>query len=208
MSFEGPTPGDIVNINALNRAYLGAARLTIDARPLSATEVRRLASAPFLLFSLREQESDYWDVVFAADKQGDLIDERVAGPMRRLQTAALGFIWQLSRRNAYVARIVCGAPAGWCERLAEATLMGLLESAACRPDLVVPRFGDEDPVMQRLLQNGIRGERRLQRMSQHLALQVILTGSSLTPHRRLRAAACDIRPVPRRVAERATGRKV
>ncbi len=201
MHFEGPTAADIRNIRALNQSFLAATGPLAADRPLSLAERGHLASAPFLLFSLREQDSDYWDAVLRAGPQVDLVDTAPGEAIRRLQTAALGFVWQLARRNAYVARLVCGASPGWCERLAEQTLMGLVDSAADRADLLIARFDAADPMMQRLLNGGIRGRRRQRRMFQHLALQTMLTGQAAAPYGRLRAAACGMRPVSRRVAE-------
>ena len=202
MHFEGPTAGDIRNIQALNRSFLFATGTSTMDRPLSAREIGCLASAPFLLFSLREQEPDYWEALLRSGPQADLVDPVPAAPVHRLQTAALGFLWQLVRRNPYVARLVCGAPPGWCERIAETTLVTLLDSAADRADLLLPRFEADDPVMQRMLDAGLRSKRRLRRMFQHLALQTMLTEQSAAPYHRMRAAACGMRSLPGRVAER------
>ena len=208
MRFEGPTAGDMTNIRALNRAFLVAAGPAVSDRPLSPPESGLLASAPFLLFSLREQDAAYWDSVLSGGPQFDLVEVTPTGPLRRLQAAALAYVWQLARQNPYVARLVCGAPPQWCERLGERTLMELLDVAAYRADLLVPRFDADDPVMQRLLEGGTRGQRRLRRMAQHLALQTMLTERASARYRRLPAAACSIRPVPRRVGESANRRKV
>ena len=81
MEYQGPTPGDLANIHALNRFFLMAwpapARdrfVVPGARGMTRSQLARLASAPFLLFSFREQDEDYWQRVLGDESQIDLID--------------------------------------------------------------------------------------------------------------------------------------
>jgi len=202
MQYQGLTPDDLANINALNRCFLvamadsgarGSGVLAIGH--LSQLQFARLAIAPFLLFSFREQDSDYWQRILADDPQVDLLDssDPPGEKIRQLQMAGLGFLWQLSRRNPYAVRIVSGAPASWCERLAGLTLVSLLDHAAMRSDLLGIRFRDDDNVWRRLLGNGLSSRRSLRLTSQHCALQALLTRGQQTQYNRLPAAACRIR---------------
>ena len=112
--------------------------------------------------------------------------------VQQLQVAGLSFLWQLARRNPYVARIVSGATVTWCERLGEQTLVRLLQRVAMRGDLTRIRFGSNKDIWRRLLSNGIGSSYQARLASQHCALQAMLTRVDLPPHRRLSAAACTV----------------
>lgn len=213
MDYEGPTADDLDNVSALNRCFLklfagsgvpGCGGL--GERQLSEAELARLSVAPFLLFSFRESDQAFWDQALSDHPQLELSAETVPldPGVRELTVAALGFLWQLSRRNPYAARIVSGAPMSWCQQLARVTLMTLTERAARLPGLLVPRFQQQDDVWRRLLESGVSDEQHLQRMSHQSALQNMLTRSQPTRYDRLPAAACKSRRPERRVAE--TGR--
>ena len=134
MDYTGPDQHDLDDVHALNTAVLetvraapasGAltARLSDHCRralvALSCAEIRRLASAPFLLVSIREADAAFWTAMFDDEATGDLFavrDSRVE-PYAGLLAATVGFAWQLARRNPYTARLVCGASAGWCRRM-------------------------------------------------------------------------------------------
>ena len=201
MQYEGPTTADIANTQALNRAYVAGA-----IRGVGAGAALRLVKLPFLMFSMREHDRRYWDALLIDDGQSDLLAVAARPERQQLQSAALAFLWQLSRQNSYAARLVSGAPPGWCERLAETTLVELLQRAAVRDDLIVPRFPVDSRLMQRLLRCDSDNAQQVQRMSQKLALQTLLTGAG--GYRELRAAACNMRSRTRRVAERTSGREV
>ena len=213
MEYQGPTPGDLANIHALNRFFLMAwsapARdrfAAVDARGMTRSQIARLASAPFLLFSFREQDEDYWQRVLGDESQIDLIDS--ADPadekIRQLQAAGLSFLWQLVHRNPYAARIVSGASVSWCERLAEQTLVGLLHRVGTRGDLMRLRFEDEKDVWRRLLDAGTSSSYQARLAAQHCALQAMLTQRDARPYNRVSAAACSMRaPGQRQAARRA-----
>jgi hypothetical protein len=215
MDYQGPTSDDLANISALNRCFLMAVSGSeadglgeIAARRLTDSQVSRLAGAPFLLFSFREQDTDYWQRLLSEDRQLDLIelskplDERI----RQLQVAGLAFIWQLSRRNPYTSRIISGAPVSWCERLAESTLIQLLDRAAHRSDLLRIRFQDKSWVWRRLLDNGVSAQRHLRQTSHQCALQVLLTYGRNSQYDRVPAAACNMRtPATQEGPRRSTG---
>ncbi|MCP5093450.1 MAG: hypothetical protein GY949_21275 [Gammaproteobacteria bacterium] len=213
MEYEGPTRDDLANINALNRSFLVAMSDSattgfgvIAERRLTDSELSRLASAPFLLFSLREHDGEYWEHILEEVPQIDLIhspgtpDDNI----RQLQMASLGFLWQLSRRNPYAARIVSGAPVSWCERLADRTLVTLLQLAATRNDLLSARFADDEKLWRRLLGNGISARYKARLTSHQCALQAMLTRQRGPTYSRVSAAACTMqRPVQRDAPGRA-----
>jgi len=202
MEYEGLTNDDLANIHALNLSFLiavsGSAAAgfgEIARRRHTDSQLTRLAGAPFLLFSFREQDDDYWRRVLEDDPQIDLIDsgnprdEKIG----QLKVAGLSFLWQLVRRNPYAARIVSGAPVGWCDRLSGLTLVDLLQKAAARGDLLRLRFPDEAAIWRRLLENGSGSRRQARLASHHSALQALLTRAPESHYNRLSAAACRIR---------------
>ncbi len=213
MDYQGPTAEDLRNIRALNIAFLRASNagdcslVNGDSRvPLTELTMRRLSAAPFLLFSFRERDADFWRGVLGDDPQEDLLQRAPTERLRELQVAGLGFLWQLSRRNPYVARLVCGAPSNWCESVASLTLVSLISRAAGRGDLTVPRFDAGDHVAHRLLQSGGSARPRLQHMSQQFALQAMLTRGPTLQYDKLPAAACRLPDAAKRVADRDTKR--
>lgn len=202
MEYEGLTRDDLANIHALNRSFLKAvAGSAVEAfgviarRRLTDSQLLCLAGVPFLLFSLREHDTDYWQLVLADSPQFDLIDsgnpqdENIA----QLQVAGLGFLWQLVRRNPYAARIVSGASVSWCERIAGLTLVSLLQSAAPRRDLLRMRFPDEETVWRRLLEDGTSPQHQTRLASHYSALQALLTRAPELRYSGVSAAACRIR---------------
>lgn len=202
MEYQGPTTDDLANIHALNRLFLraiaGSAANAIGnlaGRRLTESQLSRLADVPFLLFSFREREDDYWQRVLADDPQIDLIDSGnpLDESIGQLQAAGLSFLWQLVRRNPYAARVVSGAPVSWCERVAALTLVSFLQKAATRGDLLRMRFSDDDKVWRRLLHNGTSTQRQTRLASHHSALQSMLTRAPEPNYGRLSAAACRIR---------------
>lgn len=203
MHYQGPSAADLDNIRALNRCFLGTlAGKKYDGLPqaeLSETQQARLGDAPFLLFSFRETETEFWEQVLSEDRQLDLIS--TAPPLdagtRQLQVAGLSFLWQLSRRNPYVVRVVSAAPVGWCERIAALTLVELLDCTAHRADLVVPRFTRQEHVWRRLLTSGTSAKVALRTHAHQSVLHAMLTSARPINYERLRAAAASL-PTPRR----------
>ena len=146
MDFSGPQKAEFNNVRSLNQAFLNRLRTSPDVqvllqafspklRPLVAgltdLQVRRLAETPFLLLSLREQDDDYWSVLFADDPTGDLFAVASGGGHdRHLVAATLGFLWQLAQHNPYAVRLVSGATINWCDSLANSTLLRLLHPLA------------------------------------------------------------------------------
>jgi len=188
MEYAGPGQDDYANVLALNTAYITA------SSDLKGPQRGRLAIAPFLLFSLRESDLEWWQKTLMNDPQGDLMAEPEQRniPLRRIQTAALGFLWQLARQNPYVARVVSGATISWCDMITDLPLVTLLDRAGGRGDLIKSRFGDSDTIAQRLLGDGVSSRRELRRSSQLRALQALLTRADVDQYTRLPAAACSL----------------
>ena len=198
MRYPGPTTDDLANVQALNRHYLNAVRspggigISVPGvRRLTPAQCTRLAATPFLLFSYRERDGELWQSVLGDGPQLALLPATEPPPesLKELCTAGLSFLWQLSRRNAYAARVVSGAPVHFCERLATSTLISLLRRAAHRSDLLVPRYGEEQAVWRLLLTAGVSSTRQIQAMSHQSALQGLLTVAELAQHAKLPAAA-------------------
>jgi len=202
MDYQGLATDDLSNINALNHSFLAAASESraevfsfVAARRMNLRERARLAAAPFLLFSFREDEPDYWDRLLDDNPQADLIDssDQPDRRIRELQYAGLGFLWDLARRNPHAVRLLCGAPVSWSERLSKPTLISLMQRAAQRNDLLHLRFANDEVVWRRLLTNGISANKIARRASHHFALQVMLTRRRAEQRDQLSAAACAIR---------------
>lgn len=209
MDFEGLTADDLDNVRALNRCFLelhagnavpGCGGL--GGRRLSEAQLGRLSAVPFLLFSFRESDGDLWDRLLGEDPQLELGPAEIPCDMqvRELAGTALGFLWQLSRRNPFAARVVSGAPAKWCLQLSGVTLMSLMKRVAGQADLLIPRFRDREDVWRRLLASGVSARRQLQQVSHHSAMQGMLMRRQ-SGQDRLAAAACRFRVPDRRVAD-------
>ena len=196
--FMGPTSEDFANVGALNKAFL---KVTSD---LPQHRLQRLAAAPFLLFSLREDDDEWWYKALNDDPQQDLVLTGATAPaeLQMLQTAGLGFLWELARRNPYAARIVSGATVGWCENLSAQTLVVLLDRVAARGDLMTSRLENHQCIWSRLLGNGSCAEQSVRRSSQLSAMHTLLTRARGVQYARMPAAACRMPAVNRQVADR------
>ena len=186
--FPGPSPDDYTNVLALNTAFMKA------TSELKGPQRGRLAAAPFLLFSLREDDVEWWASVLADQRQGDLMAaaEHESPELRRIQTAAMSFLWQLARRNPYVARIISGATIAWCEKITDLPLVTLLNRIGGRDDLMMSRLDDSIVNGERLLGSGTSSRRQIRRSSQLTALQTLLTRTRLDNYTQLPAAACSL----------------
>ena len=218
MDFGGPEGSDYENVHSLNRGFLSlilnnpqqassvgdlASGQLQRLQALSRQQTDRLATTPFLLFSLRERDSHYWEQLLQTSSHQDLFSSCAdpADDHDRLVAAALGFVWQLARQNPYTARLICGASLHWCELIADQTIYRLLALAGLKRDLLVPRFGGDHALWSKLLVAGVARENDGRKAAQLAALQVLLTRPPKTPESNWAVAACK-RPAPRlRVAE-------
>jgi len=186
--FPGPNPDDYANVLALNTAFIKA---TFE---MKGPQRGRLAATPFLLFSFRERDLDWWDAALVENHQGDLMaaPELDNPELRHIQTAALSFLWHLARRDPYATRIISGATVSWCEKIAELPLVTLLDRIGVRGDLMQSRLNSPDELGARLLADGTSSRRRVRRSSQLTALQSLLTHTTFDNYTRLPAAACNM----------------
>jgi hypothetical protein len=214
MHFRGPAADEFADVEALNRAYLDHLRrspvesagvscgLAARLAALDEPQIHRLARAPFLLFSLREDDAAYWSRILADRHRGDLfsVSDRstVAG---RLGAAAVAYVWQLAKQDRHLARLVCGASPEWCDILAERPLFELLECCARRSDLLELRRAGDQAFWRRLLEAGTSEVETVSSAAHISALQVLLTRPDQRPGRRLDAAACRFPAVATRVGE-------
>ena len=222
MHFQGPDRADFANVYTLNRAFIAwqrtqtredapGRRLPQEIRALfaalSGEQRDRLARAPFLLMSLAENDDARWQSLFAEQRTRDLLqcvqirDEAAS----RLIAAGLGFLWQLSQRNPYAARLVSGASLAWCEQLASCTLMDLFSRALEAPALLAPRLADQPCLWHKLLTAGVSHRSHLRRAARLAALQTLLTQIPVRACRPLAAAARKMPPTPTRSSGSGSG---
>lgn len=186
--FPGPSPDDYANVLALNTAFIKA------AFEMKGPQRGRLAATPFLLFSFRERDLEWWDAALSENQQGDLMaaPELDDPALRRVQTASLSFLWHLARRNPYATRIISGATVSWCEMIADLPLVTLLDRIGVRGDLMRSRLNGADESGSRLLGDGTSSRRKVRRSSQLAALQSLLTHARTDNYSSLPAAACNM----------------
>ncbi len=216
MDFQGPTPADYENVRSLNFAflellqggkdgarYLEAIPLELGRRlqRLSRTEIGWLAATPFLLFSLRERDDDFWQQLLTSDRNRDLF----AVPLNPtddaccLVSAGLGFVWQLAHRNPFAARLLCGASTHWCEQITERTFFYILAVAGHRSDLLVLRAQHDTELWRKLLYAGLSDQTETRSTAHISALQYVLTAQAAPVA--WPAAACVSRNPALKVAE-------
>ena len=210
MDFRGPASADYANVRSLNRSFLGILRasgagaaqrgvlpsiIEPQIAGLTDLQIERLSGCPFLLPSFREGDADFWERLLNDEPTGDLWTVPPGNGLERILIAGLAFLWQLARRNPYAVRLVTGASVGWCEQLAAANLVDLLQTAATRSDLLSPRFAGQAEPWSRLLGPGIASTSTVRSAAHLSVLQSMLTTANPREQRRLRAAACRS-PVP------------
>ena len=190
MEYEGLTRDHLANVEALNREWLRCWRESdASAGNLTARLRERAATAPFLLFSLREQDDVLWNRLLEKPRQPDLLDEplRSNDELHALQSNALAFVWALAWRNPYAARIISGAPSGWCEKITSVTLMRVLERTSGRR-LIRPRLETTSMMHKGFAQIG--------------AFQSMLTAGQPASDGRMKAAACRMPKTARQVTDK------
>ncbi len=193
MGFRGPEEADFENVAALNRAWLTQLqhktelRRGLEALPselieritnLTSTEIKRLAQTPFLLFSFREDEDAYWTRMLADERERDLFGAQQSADVETLISAGLGFAWQLAHRNPYTLRLTFGATVFWAERIAEQTVIELLDGFRATGDLPVIRLSHRPDLWRKLLGSGLSRQALPSFAAQITALQTFLTDAS------------------------------
>ena len=219
MEFQGPEARDLANVYALNQAFLDVLRNAdeqlLRAWPANDALVKklvalgrhradRLAQCPFLLFALAESEEWRWARLFDEQESPDLVDrlERPSEASARLAAAALGFLWELAKRNPYAARLVSGATLSWCEQLTDTSPVRLFEFAASEPKLLAPRLANRNEFWAKLLVAGSSQDKDIRHAAQLCGLQTVLTRQKSERYRQLPAAACSMPAPSTRVADR------
>ena len=214
MFYDGPTQQDYVNIKAINREFIKQLRDKPDRfdldklqaarlQALGRQQLERLASTPFLLLSLQENNEIAWSAVCNADPNTDLFENGGAldhGLSNLLATTA-GFLWQLAQQNPHTVRLICGASPGWCEMITAMTYFELVTSIRNRADLLVIRQAPKTDIWAKLLVDGVRAERNVRSAAHIAALQMLLTacaGPGPTPWP---VAACKTKLQHLRVAD-------
>lgn len=200
MEYAGLTPDDLDNVRALNAVWLKSG--WGEAAQLSAGGIERLASTPFLLFTVREDDDALWQRLLDASGQRDLLRQpgNAANERRSLQAAGLAFLWEIARRNPYAARLVSDASSRWCSLIGSVPLIRLLECAAdC--DLIALRFAPDSGAYRRLLRRGASGLDEMREAAQLATLQALLTAHRPGRYEHLRAAACRSPAPTRAVAD-------
>ena len=190
MEYEGLTRDHLANVEALNQGWLRCWRENdASVGNLTARLRDRAATAPFLLFSFREQDDDLWNRLLEKPRQPDLLEEplRSNDELHEVQRIGLAFIWALAWRNPYAARIVSGAPSGWCERITSVTLMRVLERTSGR-SLIRPRLETTSMMHKGFAQIG--------------AFQSMLTTAQPASNGRMKAAACRMPIFTRQVTDK------
>jgi len=210
MDYPSPQALDFNEVHELNKAFLSllavpgdAKRLLADSPPevadrlaaLRTAERRRLATTPFLLFSLRERDEAFWDRVYEPGAVRDLFSPAAAESegRSRLVAAALGFLWQMARQNPYTLRLVCCASVYWCERLGEQPLMQVISRLAMLDDVLRLRAGESAAVWQRLLEGGMHANDEVRRATHYSILQTLLIRPQPPKAFAWRSAACRTR---------------
>jgi hypothetical protein len=190
MEYEGLTRDHLANVEALNRGWLRCwGESAASPADLTARLRDRAATAPFLLFSFREQDDDLWKRLLEKPRQPDLLDESLESndAMHAVQITGLAFIWSLAWRNPYAARIISGAPSSWCERITSVTLMRVLQCTSGR-NLIRPRLETTSMMHKGFAQMG--------------AFQSMLTNGQPTSNVRMKAAACRSPEIARQLADK------
>lgn len=214
MFYDGPTHQDYVNIQALNREFVKQlrehpGRFGLDKlqesrlRALGRQQLERLASTPFLLLSLQEDNEVAWSGIFNANPNTDLFEsgDAVSPGLSNLLATTAGFLWQLAQQNPHTVRLICGASPGWCEMITAMTYFELVTSIRDRADLPVIRQAPNTDIWGKLLVEGVRAERHVRSAAHIAALQMLLTSCTGPGPMPWPVAACKTRPQHLRVAD-------
>ena len=220
-NFHGPETADLANVASLNAAFMAllrrheglpgsstsnVAELARRLQALPVARAERLAECPFLLFAFDESRLQAWQHLFDGQDDGDtdMIDQLQRPPQSVLQmtAAGLGFLWELSRRNPYAARLVSGASLNWCEQIADCSPVHIMRFVVREPYVLALRMATKRAFWSKLLGAGTSEEGEIRGAAQLSALQFILTRPAEDHYARLQTAACRMTVPATRVAER------
>ena len=198
-TYQAPGADDFANVFALNVSYLQA------TGGLTGVRREQLAAIPFLLFSMRQNDDDWWRAAMNEQPQLNPDQLQQSRELREVQTAAISFLWQLVRRDPYVARMISGASMQWCELLAELPLVTLLNRTAWRSDLLGSRFDIATASIG--WQRCVHSNSRVRRCAQIAELQALLFATADDNYQRMAAAACTMPKAGVAESTRATSHK-
>jgi len=203
MSYPSPGAADFAEVRTLNAAFLELLRsdpslsgqpscLSAKLAALAGDRAARLAEAPFLLFSLREADGDFWERLHQGGDTRSLFDSETDGDREaaRLVAAALGFVWQMARQNPYTLRLICCASLNWAECIAEQPLVTLIRRAARVGDLLRLRADDSPHIWRRLLAAAAEPDPAVRAALLNTVLQTLLVQSANGGRGTLQSAAC------------------
>ena len=113
--------------------------------------------------SLADEDETRWHLLFTEQQTRDLLQcvQPCDDAASTLIAGVLGFLWQLSRRNPYAARLLTGASLAWCEQLASCALMDLFARTLEDRTLLAPRMADNTELWNKLLTAGVSNRRHL-----------------------------------------------
>lgn len=217
MDYRGPQPADYDNVRALNLAFLKLladssrtgryfrhlpAVLAERGMAMSIAERERLAGAPFLLFSCKEGDVEYWQWLLDIQQRPSLLDNPPDADSAEagVVAAALGFMWQLARQNPYAARLICGASLHWCEELAARPLLDVVSAATCGNVLELRAAADAE-LWNKLLHTATLDAQAVAEAARISALQRVLTRSTPVRPARTAMAASRLHAPTLQVAE-------
>lgn len=211
MHFRGVDKATLENGRALNAAFLALA--TGPAAPagldpdfierlatLRTGDLERLSRVPFLLFTVAVVET-VPPISAPLREARDLFDDRMARAEVRLVTATLALLWSLARSDRHAARFLAGTSRRWCDDIAEASLMDVLDTTRRFETLVVPRTAARRTFWDKLLLSASDHRSFVRRAARQSALQCVLTELCDDPYAPVAVAACRKRTPPKRVAE-------
>ncbi len=211
MDFRGVDETTIENGRALNAAFLalatgpaapaGLEQDFIDRlRHLDARRLERLSRAPFLLFAIAVVDTAPGPATPLRDSM-DLFDDPMGRAEARLVIATLSLLWSLARTDRHAARFLAGTSRGWCDDIAGASLVDVLDTTRRYETLVVPRSVAQRAFWDKLFVSACDRRSFVRRAARQSALQCVLTELRDDTYVPVAVAACRRRGPAQRVAE-------
>lgn len=211
MHFSGVDEATIENGRALNAAFLALA--TGPAAPagldpdfverlarLDRCDLERLSRVPFLLFTVAVVDTVPGTSASLREPM-DLFGDRMARGEVRLVTATLALLWSLARTDRHAARFLAGTSRRWCDDIAGASLMDVLDTTRRFETLVMPRTVPQSAFWDKLFLSASDHRPFVRRAARQSALQCVLTELCDAPYVPVAVAACRKRTPPERVAK-------
>ncbi len=204
MQYPCPERADLDEIRALNLSFLDvcardSASDGVSARVASLTLPQRelLSDAPFLLFSLQEDQASLWDRLFVTEP--DILDEPTPSEWVPLTTAAIAFLWHLAKRAPHDARLFTALSSSLSHRLAEHPLISVTHRALGLGISPRPRFAEQPELWNLMIDACAAPDPEQMTAGRMIAMQRLLMKSP-DPEADLLAAR-RIEPVSRTLAE-------